>query len=148
MNIKSNRRIFLQTALSSMSALMVSKRSFAKSEQKPNYVIILADDLGYGDVSFNGSTIQTPNIDKLSREGMTFTDFHTNGVVCSPTRAALLTGRYQQRSGVTMILNDTLHRDGNEDPIGLGPNEYTFAEGFFRTGRICNQSRLVQDYSG
>jgi arylsulfatase A len=66
----------------------------------PNIVIILADDLGYGDVgAFNpGSRIPTPTIDKLAREGMRFTDAHTNSSVCTPTRYGLLTGRYAWRT--------------------------------------------------
>ena len=68
---------------------------------KPNFILIMADDLGYGDISCYGNTyIKTPNIDRLAMEGIRFTDFHSNGAVCSPTRAALLTGKYQQRTGV------------------------------------------------
>lgn len=67
---------------------------------KPNIVLILADDLGYGDLGCYGNkTHRTPNIDRLAKEGLRFTDFHSNGSMCTPTRAALLTGRYQQRLG-------------------------------------------------
>lgn len=60
----------------------------------------MADDLGYGDVGVYGSTQNlTPNIDRLAAEGLRFTDFHSSGPMCSPTRAALLTGRYQHRYG-------------------------------------------------
>jgi len=66
--------------------------------QKPNIILILADDLGYGSLGCYGSSgIKTPNIDRLAAGGMRFTDFHSNGPMCSPTRAALLTGRYPQR---------------------------------------------------
>ena len=65
---------------------------------KPNIILIMADDLGYGSLGCYGSTeIKTPNIDRLAADGMRFTDFHSSGPVCSPTRAALLTGRYPQR---------------------------------------------------
>src|SRR5689334_24899242 len=68
--------------------------------QKPNVVFILADDLGYADVGCYGATdIRTPNIDRLRNDGMKFTDFYANGAVCTPTRCALMTGRYQQRVG-------------------------------------------------
>lgn len=65
---------------------------------KPNIILILADDLGYGSLGCYGNTeVKTPNIDRLAASGMRFTDFHSNGALCTPTRAALMTGRYQQR---------------------------------------------------
>jgi arylsulfatase A len=71
------------------------------SHQPPNIVLIVIDDLGFGDLGCYGSELhETPNIDALANGGMRFTDFHTNGPVCSPTRAALMTGQYQQRSGI------------------------------------------------
>lgn len=68
--------------------------------QLPNIVVILADDLGYGDVGcYNtGAKIPTPNLDQLARQGMRFTDAHSPSAVCSPTRYGLLTGRYPFRS--------------------------------------------------
>ncbi len=69
--------------------------------RRPNIVLILADDLGYGDLGVYGSrTIATPNLDRLAREGMRFTSFYANGPICTPTRVALLTGRYPQRFGL------------------------------------------------
>ncbi len=66
----------------------------------PNIVLILADDLGYGDVGcYGGSLSETPHIDALAAKGLRFTDFHSSGTMCSPTRAATLTGQYQQRFG-------------------------------------------------
>jgi len=70
------------------------------AERPPNLVIILADDLGYGDVGAYGSeVISTPNIDALASSGVRFTDGHVAAAVCSPSRAALMTGRYAQRFG-------------------------------------------------
>lgn len=67
---------------------------------KPNIVIILSDDAGYGEFSMNGSkTIQTPQIDSIGKAGIQFTNGYVSGTVCSPSRAGLLTGRYQQRFG-------------------------------------------------
>ena len=101
---------------------------------KPNIILIVADDLGYGDLSiFGNKDILTPNIDKLGLEGVVFTDFHTNGSVCSPTRAALLTGKYQQRVGVSGVITAKNHRDK-----GLSVDEITFAniakESGYKTG--------------
>ncbi len=77
-----------------------SAASEADSARRPNVVIILADDLGYGDVGcyHENSRIQTPRIDQLAREGLRFTDAHTPSSVCSPTRYGLLTGRYAWRT--------------------------------------------------
>ena len=74
--------------------------SITDKEVKPNIILILIDDLGYGDLGcYGNSTNLTPNIDQLAREGIRFTDFHSNGPMCTPTRAALLTGMYQNRLG-------------------------------------------------
>src|SRR5678815_5186847 len=67
----------------------------------PNIVLILMDDLGYGDIgSFGVPDARTPNIDRLAREGVRLTDFYANGANCSPTRTGFITGRYQQRFGI------------------------------------------------
>lgn len=72
----------------------------AAQPPKPNIVFILADDLGYSDLGCYGARdIKTPNIDGLARQGVRLTDFYANGPVCTPTRCALMTGRYQQRIG-------------------------------------------------
>jgi arylsulfatase A len=82
-----------------LTALLVASFGFAAAEN-PNIIIVLADDQGYGDVSaYNpGSKIPTPNIDRLAKEGMRFTDAHTSSGVCTPTRYSLLTGRYHWRT--------------------------------------------------
>ena len=70
---------------------------------RPNIVVIIADDQGYADVSYNPASppeVSTPNIDKLAESGMIFTNGYASGYVCSPTRAGLMTGRYQQRFGI------------------------------------------------
>ena len=92
--------------------------------KRPNFILIMADDLGYGDVGCYGSTkIRTPHIDALAARGMRFTDYHSNGAVCSPTRAALLTGRYQQRCGINGVVTAARHRH-----TGMSLDEVTFAE--------------------
>ena len=74
----------------------------AAAASRPNVVLIYADDLGYGDLgSFGGELIDTPNVDRLAREGMRFTNGYAACAVCSPTRAAVQTGRYPGRLFVT-----------------------------------------------
>ena len=73
--------------------------------QKPNLVLILADDLGFGDTGCYGATrIPTPNIDRLARQGLRFTDAHATSATCTPSRYALLTGQYPWRKRGTGIL--------------------------------------------
>ena len=93
-------------------------------ELGPNIVIILADDLGYGGISsYGNTTIHTPNLDFLASEGVLFTDFHSNGANCSPTRAALMTGKYPARTGVEGVISARNHRD-----VGLNLDEITIAD--------------------
>jgi len=67
---------------------------FAFSQQKPNVIYIYADDLGYGDVSYNGATkLNTPNIDQLANQGIVFDNGHTTSATCTPSRYELMTGR-------------------------------------------------------
>lgn len=101
---------FVPLLLLAAALLMPPLASAQEPEpERPNIVLILADDLGYGDLGCYGSPdIRTPRIDALAREGMRFTSFYSNGPECTPTRAALLTGRYPQRVG------------GLECAIGLG----------------------------
>ena len=97
-----------------------------KNDSAPNIVLILADDMGYGDAScYGGTAFQTPAIDSLARQGMRFSDFHSSGTVCSPTRAGLLTGRYQQRAGVPGVIFAGFDQNRHH---GLFPSEVTFAE--------------------
>ena len=73
-----------------------------KKETRPNVIVIMADDLGYGDLSCYGAdSFKTPNIDKLASQGLRFTDAYAACAVCSPTRAAILTGKYPARLMLT-----------------------------------------------
>ena len=93
---------------------------------KPNFVVIMADDMGYNATSAYGGWLKTPHLDRMAREGMLFSDYHSSGVVCSPTRAGLLTGRYQERAGVPSVINaDPKVPDHHR---GLWPSEHTFPE--------------------
>src|ERR1700677_460850 len=85
----------------SQSICHVFADNIADKQCRPNIVLILADDLGYGDLGCYGHpTIRTPHLDRMAGEGTRFTDFYSAGEVCTPSRAALLTGRYAIRSGM------------------------------------------------
>lgn len=79
--------------------LLLPALTIAQTNKKPNIIVILVDDLGWGDVGYHGSNILTPNIDKLSREGVILNRFYT-APICTPTRVGLLTGRYPNRVGI------------------------------------------------
>jgi arylsulfatase A len=89
---------------------------------RPNIIVILADDLGYGDISaFGSQVIDTPNIDRLAKEGVTMTSWYAAQNVCTPSRAGLLTGRYAPRSGTQFVTRP-------HSTWGMAPGEVTIAE--------------------
>ena len=92
----------LLTPLILISSLVLSCGSLANTQQRPNIVLILADDLGYTDLASYGSEIHTPNLTQLAQQGISFTNYHT-GANCAPSRAMLLTGVDSHRSGVPNI---------------------------------------------
>ena len=121
------RRGFLKALGAAAAAVAMPGllRSAAKKPPvKPNFIIMMADDMGYGDSSAYGGWIKTPHMEKLAAQGIRFTDFHASGNVCSPTRAGLMTGRYQQRAGLAHVVTaDPKRRDYH---TGLQTSEVTF----------------------
>ena len=116
------RRIFLKSLGYSSPLLALPQLIYKKnhSSKKPNIIIILADDLGYVDVSFNhGGDIATPNIDTIAHQGTRFTNGFASHPFCSPSRAGLLTGRYQHRFGHEC---NPAYDPGNTD-LGLPKSE-------------------------
>ncbi len=103
-----SRREFLKAiGLGALAMAMPMRRSASAedSQDRPNILVILADDLGYGDLSCYGATdLQSPHIDRLVGSGMRFDNFYANCPVCSPTRAALLSGRYPDLVGVPGVI--------------------------------------------
>jgi arylsulfatase A len=146
-----NRRNFLKTLGSSALGLTCSgclaqkpqirseelsniapSTSSRRSSTKPNFVLIVADDLGYGDIGCYGhKRNKTPHLDAMAADGMKFLDFHSNGPMCSPTRAALLTGQYQHRFG--RIFESALSAKAHAD-MGLPLEVVTIPEALKEAG--------------
>lgn len=108
-------------AITAVLQLFAASAVSVADDRKPNIVFIIADDLGYGDISSYGGPVSTPNIDALAAAGLRFTDFHSNGPVCTPTRVALMTGRYQQRAQLGNAL-------AASPGVGLDPNQLTLSD--------------------
>jgi arylsulfatase A-like enzyme len=115
-------RLFVALALLAAPLAAAGPPPPAVSPASPNFVVIYADDLGYGDLSCHGSaTIATPRLDRMAREGVRFTEGYAASPFCSPSRAALLTGRLPARCGVPYVLFPAEHH-------GLPEAELTLAE--------------------
>ena len=112
--------------------------AWARAEDRqPNFVIILSDDQGYADVGCYGAEgFTTPNLDRMADEGMRFLDFHVASSVCSPSRAALLTGCYPQRVGLPVVLEA-------DSAIGLNADEETLPELLKQAGYATGHGRQM-----
>ena len=119
-----NRRQFLLTSVATAAlAACASPRMGQTPGRKPNVIIILCDDLGYGDLGvFGNGMIRTPNIDRMAAEGVRLTTFYASANVCTPSRAGLMTGRYPIRTG---LARDVIRQT---DTNGLPLSEITIAE--------------------
>ena len=110
--------------MSRFFALCLALTSSLLAAERPNVVIILSDDLGWGSVGCYGADpalVSTPNIDRLAKEGRRFTDANTTSSVCSPTRYALMTGRYCWR---TSLISEVL---GTTAPLHIETTRLTIA---------------------
>ena len=106
--MKMERRAFLGLA---GAGLQAAKAAAAPRGRRPNIVLILIDDYGWRDTGYNGSKFyETPNLDRLAREGMVFTDGYSASPVCSPTRSAIMTGKYPARLHLTAHLQGASNR--------------------------------------
>jgi arylsulfatase A-like enzyme len=110
--------VFVLTQVATLTA-----KPSARPQRKPNIILILADDLGYGDLgSYGQKLIKTPNLDQMAREGMRFTEFYAGSPVCAPSRASLMTGLHQ---GHARVRGNT---DVNNQRVSLRPEDITIAE--------------------
>ena len=122
MNIKTLLSLFVLLALAQYSCNTETEEASSTNQDKPNIVLIFIDDLGYGDLSSYGHPlIHTPNLDRMAQEGIKMTSFYAAANVCTPSRAALMTGRYPMRVGMPGNL-------GPDSEGGLSKEERTLAE--------------------
>jgi arylsulfatase A-like enzyme len=132
--LKHESRVYLWVVLLPVPFLAGAGHA-AEPYKRPNLVFILADDLGYGDLGCYGSPdIRTPRLDRLAADGVRFTDAYASGSICSPTRAASMTGGYQQRIG----LEWAVYYDVPEE--GLPPQETSLATMLSKAGYFTAMS--------
>ncbi len=109
--MKKKNRTDLFSLIWVISFLFITSCNTEEKNSRINIVIILADDLGYGELGCYGNSFNsTPVVDRLAEREIRFADFHSNSPVCSPTRAALMTGKYQQKSGIEGVVHAKNHR--------------------------------------
>lgn len=118
-------RLPILAAVSALAASFVCARP-------PNIVMILADDMGWADLGHDGSKIDTPNLDRLAKEGVKLTRFYSSAPMCSPTRAALLTGRYPHSVGMPELASPTVR--GNVPVLSLSQEAVTIPEALAPAG--------------
>ena len=134
-----NRRDFLGLIGAGIAGMLLPTwAGRGSTEKKPNFILIFADDLGYGDISGFGlkeSPFETPNLDRMAAEGAKLTNFYVPTPYCAPSRATILTGRYPFRNGV--VFNPA--PDAGINDVGLGDCEITIAEALKDAGyaSIC-----------
>lgn len=125
------RRHFLGASLLlTLETLANASSPFLKPKRKPNFIVIFCDDLGFGDVAMKGGPIRTPQLDRMTREGTTLTDFYAAANLCTPSRAGLLTGRYPIRTGLAWQAIMA------SDKRGLPQSEITIAEALKPAGYV------------
>ncbi|HUR58823.1 MAG TPA: sulfatase-like hydrolase/transferase, partial [Opitutaceae bacterium] len=100
--------------------------SASAADRAPNIIVILADDLGWADLGQDGSKIDTPNLDRLAKEGVKLTRFYASAPMCSPTRAALMTGRYPHSVGMPELASPEAR--GNVPILALDHRATTIPE--------------------
>ncbi len=130
--MKPTIRLWLSMASLSIGIALAPRPALAAEPRKPNILIIVSDDQGYADVGFHGcKDIPTPNLDSLAHSGVRFTNGYVSGPYCSPTRAGLLTGRYQQRFGHEFNPGATASEN-----VGLPLSETTIADRLKAAGYV------------
>ena len=120
------QKLIATLVLAALSAAALFAQPAPARQDRPNVVLIITDDVGYGDIgSYGAPDIKTPHIDSLAKTGTRFTDFYANGSTCTPTRAGLISGRYQQRYALERPLGHATSADGD---LGLPASAYSLPQ--------------------
>jgi len=131
MQSRIRQALFLLTLLLTPPSTLAAEEQLGGAQNRPNVIVILADDLGFGDLGCYGHpAFETPSLDRMAEEGVKFTSFYTPVPFCAPTRATLLTGRYPFRSG--MLWNPSPPIGLNQ--VGIPAEELTLGEALQKAG--------------
>ena len=131
----------MKALLLSLSAIAVLSPALPAAEKQPNIIVVLIDDMGWGDFScFGNRETTTPHVDRLASEGIRFKQFYVNAPICSPSRCAILTGQYPQRWKITSYLNNRADNERRGLAQWLDPKAPTLARllkaGGYATGHF------------
>ena len=137
----------LLISITFLATLHWTNNSLAQSNSnRPNIILMMADDLGWGDTGYNGHPfLKTPNLDKMSAEGVTFTRFYSAAAMCSPTRGSCYTGRNPYRFGITYAMKGRL--EATEIPISTVVKNVGYTTGHFGKWHLGTLSREKGDQS-
>src|SRR5689334_15645923 len=128
-------RTHLRLCLLFATEVLITSLFAASWAQQPNIVLINIDDMGWGDFHSYGSAYsQTPNIDALAAQGTRFTQFYSAAPICSPSRAALITGQYSARSGINSFLEGTASNLARDNANSLSLNAPSMVRAFHDAG--------------
>jgi len=138
-----NRRLMLSSSIAALMTGLGVEPLAAQKNRKPNFIVILCDDLGFGDIEpFGNKFLKTPNLTRMAREGIALTDYYAPANICTPSRAGLLTGRYPIRTGLgwNVILADD-HRGLPLSEVTIGnalkPDYATALIGKWHLGHVA-----------
>lgn len=128
------------------AAILAAPWTPAQSAERPNILILFADDMGYGDLGCYGSAINTPNLDQLARDGMRFTDFYAGAPNCSPSRACLMAGRIAARTGIYNYIppDNALHLPPDEITVAQLLKSAGYATGLFGKWHLSEPANSPQ----
>lgn len=144
-------RKYLFSLCLAIFGMLITSVSASAGERPPNIIVIMADDLGMRDMALYDGWVDMPEIETMAEQGMTFNDFHANSSVCTPTRIAFLTGRYQQRVGIVDVIvgsDPTRGLPATLPTLGKIFQENGYATGLFGKWHVGHADRFNPVHHG